>query len=105
MIFGPGDRRFGHDARAVADRLCSAGVTMRVLESEAHDLGCANTTVLPVSADAEVRGCGAPGADGFCAGSNASPRRPGVAVGDDGAGRFCGPFLPNDSLLSASKFH
>jgi NAD+ kinase len=39
-------------ARAVADRLCSAGVTMRVLESEAHDLGCANTTVLPVSADA-----------------------------------------------------
>ena len=39
-------------ARAVADRLCAAGVTMRVLESEAHDLGCPNTTVLPVSPDA-----------------------------------------------------
>jgi NAD+ kinase len=39
-------------ARGVADRLCAAGVTMRVLESEADDLGCANTTVLPVSPDA-----------------------------------------------------
>src|SRR5262249_60599227 len=33
---------------------------------------------------------GAPGAFGFWAGSNASPRRPGGAVGDDGAGRVCG---------------
>src|SRR5262245_25245893 len=33
---------------------------------------------------------GAPGAFGFWAGSNASPRLPAVAAGDDGAGRFCG---------------
>jgi NAD+ kinase len=39
-------------ARAVADRFCAAGVTMRVLESEADDLRCPNTTVLPVSPDA-----------------------------------------------------
>ncbi|HKR68558.1 MAG TPA: NAD kinase [Streptosporangiaceae bacterium] len=39
-------------ARAVSDRLCAAGISMRVLESEADDLDCQNTTVLPVSPDA-----------------------------------------------------
>ncbi|HEX5190287.1 MAG TPA: NAD kinase [Streptosporangiaceae bacterium] len=39
-------------ARAVARRLCAAGVTVRVLKSEADDLGCPDTTVLPVSPDA-----------------------------------------------------
>jgi NAD+ kinase len=39
-------------ARQVVDRLCGAGVSVRVLESEAGDLGCRNTTVLPVSPDA-----------------------------------------------------
>ncbi len=41
-------------AKIVADRLCAAGVTVRVLESEAEELGCPNTTVLPVSPDAAV---------------------------------------------------
>jgi NAD+ kinase len=39
-------------AREVAGRLCAAGVTVRVLKSEAEDLGCSNTTVLPVSPEA-----------------------------------------------------
>jgi len=39
-------------AREVSDRLCAAGVTVRVLETEAQDLGCQNTKVYPVSPDA-----------------------------------------------------
>jgi NAD+ kinase len=39
-------------AREVSDRLCAAGVTVRVLETEAQDLGCTNTKVFPVSPDA-----------------------------------------------------
>ena len=39
-------------ARVVADRLCAAGVTVRLLESEAEALSCPDTTVLPVSSEA-----------------------------------------------------
>jgi len=39
-------------ARAVADRLCAAGVSLRVLESEVEALSCPHTTVLPASPQA-----------------------------------------------------
>jgi NAD+ kinase len=41
-------------ARAVVDRLCAAGVTVRVLQSEVEELGCPNTIVVPASAQAAV---------------------------------------------------
>lgn len=39
-------------ARLVAERLCSAGVAVRVLKSEAYDLHCPDAIVLPVSPEA-----------------------------------------------------
>ena len=39
-------------ARAVADRLCAAGVSLRVLQSEVEALSCPHTTVLPASPQA-----------------------------------------------------
>lgn len=39
-------------ARLVAERLCSAGVAVRVLKSEAYDLHCPHAIVLPVSPEA-----------------------------------------------------
>ncbi len=39
-------------ARVVGERLCSAGVSVRVLKSEAYDLLCPDTIVLPASPEA-----------------------------------------------------
>src|SRR5215472_13412105 len=39
-------------ARLVGERLCSAGVAVRVLKSEAYDLHCPDTIVLPASPEA-----------------------------------------------------
>jgi NAD+ kinase len=39
-------------ARLVSERLCSAGVAVRVLKSEAYDLHCPDTIVLPASPEA-----------------------------------------------------